>query len=85
MAEQATRESLAMLRVMGVVGSPALRSAATAAADRVAARGVGEQRWVAKIGNPSIGDCWVYRDDVGARSRWRSASATAGGATPSSC
>ena len=82
MAEQATRESLAMLRVMGVVGSPALRSAATAAA---AARGVGEQRWVAKIGNPSIGDCWVYRDDVGARSRWRSASATAGGATPSSC
>jgi len=63
MAEQAaTREPLAMLRVMGVVGSPALRSAATAAA---AARGVGEQRWVAKIGNPSIGDCWVYRDDVG--------------------
>jgi hypothetical protein len=60
-----TPEALATLRVLGAVGSPALREAASAAAVRLAAAGVGEPPWAASIGAPSPGQCWSYGDASG--------------------
>lgn len=66
-AEQdATPEALGLLRILGVIGSKALRAAASAAADRVAAAGVAEPEWAAGIGLPAAGTCWHY-SDVGGR------------------
>jgi hypothetical protein len=66
-AEQdATPESLALLRILGAVGAPALSEVARAAADRVAAGGVADAEWAAVIGSPTIGECWHY-GDVGGR------------------
>ena len=65
-AERAcTPEALATLRVLGAVGSPQLRAAASAAADRLAALGIGEPAWAASIGAPSPGQCWSYGDARG--------------------
>jgi hypothetical protein len=64
--EDATPESLALLRILGAVGGPPLRRVAQAAADRVAAGGVPDADWAAAIGSPSIGKCWHY-SDVGGR------------------
>jgi hypothetical protein len=65
-AEQAcTPEALATLRVLGAVGSPQLRAAASAAAGRLAALGVGEPAWADSIGAPSPGQCWSYGDARG--------------------
>ena len=64
--EDATPESLALLRILGAVGGPPLRRVARAAADRVAAGGVPDADWAAAIGSPSIGKCWHY-SDVGGR------------------
>ncbi len=65
-AERAcTPEALATLRVLGAVGSPQLRAAASAAADRLAALGVGEPAWADSIGAPSPGQCWSYGDASG--------------------
>jgi len=62
-AEQnATPEALALLRVLGAIGTPELRVAATAAADRVTASGVPDQDWAAAIGSPTVGPCWHYGD-----------------------
>jgi hypothetical protein len=61
-----TPESLALLRVFAAVGSPALRAAAGAAADRVRARGVADPPWAATLGCPRLGECWHYAD-VGGR------------------
>jgi hypothetical protein len=61
-----TPESLALLRVVAAVGSPALRAAAGAAAARVRAQGVDDPPWAATLGSPRVGDCWHYAD-VGGR------------------
>jgi hypothetical protein len=59
-------QALALLRILGAIGSPVLRAAATEAADRVAAQGVADPDWAAVIGSPAIGPCWHY-SDVGGR------------------
>jgi hypothetical protein len=64
--EDATPESLALLRILGAIGGPPLRRVARAAADRVAAVGVPDADWAAAIGSPTIGQCWHY-SDVGGR------------------
>jgi hypothetical protein len=65
-AERAgTPEALATLRVLGVVGPPPLRAAASAAAHRLAAPGVTEPAWADSIGAPSPGQCWSYGDASG--------------------
>jgi len=61
-----TPESLALLRVLAAVGSPALRAAAGQAAARVRAHGVADPPWAVTIGSPRVGDCWHYAD-VGGR------------------
>jgi hypothetical protein len=58
----ATPEALALLRVLGALGSPELKAAATAAADRVTAGGVPDPDWAAAIGAPAVGRCWHYGD-----------------------
>lgn len=66
-AEQtATPEALALLRIFGAIGSAELRSAATAAAERVASNGVREPEWATAIGSPTVGTCWHY-SDIGGR------------------
>jgi hypothetical protein len=64
--EDATPESLALLRILGAVGGPPLQRVARAAADRVAAGGVQDADWASVIGSPTIGSCWHY-SDVGGR------------------
>jgi len=61
-----TPESLALLRVLAAVGSPALRAAAGQAATRVRAHGVADPPWAATLGSLRVGDCWHYAD-VGGR------------------
>jgi hypothetical protein len=61
-----TPEALGLLRVLGAIGSPELKAAATAAAERVIASGVPDPDWAASIGSPTIGQCWHY-SDVGGR------------------
>jgi hypothetical protein len=62
----ATPEALALLRILAVIGSPALAAAATEAAERVTAGGVADPDWAAVIGSPTVGKCWHY-GDVGGR------------------
>jgi hypothetical protein len=62
----ASSEALALLRVLGAIGSPALRDTATGAAERLCASGVPDPEWAAVIGEPSVGKCWHY-SDVGGR------------------
>jgi len=63
---KATPEALGLLRVLGAIGSPELKAAATEAAERVTAQGVPDPDWAAAIGSPTIGKCWHY-SDVGGR------------------
>ena len=63
---KATPEALGLLRILGAIGSPELRQAATEAAERVTAHGVPDPEWAAGIGSPTIGKCWHY-SDVGGR------------------
>jgi hypothetical protein len=63
--KDATPESLALLRIFGVVGDARLRVASRAAADRVAASGVADQEWVTAIGSPEIGESWHFADTGG--------------------
>jgi hypothetical protein len=62
----ATPEALALLRILGAIGSPELQAAAAEAADRVTGNGVPDPEWAAVIGSPAIGRCWHY-SDVGGR------------------
>ena len=62
----ATPEALALLRILGAIGSPELQAAATDAARRVAGHGVQEPDWAGVIGSPAVGKCWHY-SDVGGR------------------
>ena len=64
--EDATPEALALLRIFAAIGSPELRSAAGAAAERLAAAGVADPEWATLIGSPAVGKCWHY-SDVGGR------------------
>jgi hypothetical protein len=61
-----TPESLALLRVLAAVGSPASRAAAGQAAARLHAAGVADPPWAAGLGSPRVGECWHYAD-VGGR------------------
>lgn len=63
---RATPEALGLLRILGAIGSPELREAATEAAERVTALGVRDPDWASAIGSPTIGRCWHY-SDVGGR------------------
>lgn len=63
---KATAEALGLLRVLGAIGSPELRAAATEAAERVALLGVPDPDWAERLGSPTIGQCWHY-SDVGGR------------------
>jgi hypothetical protein len=63
---KATPEALGLLRVLGAIGSPELKAAATAAAERVTAQGLADPVWATAIGSPSVGKCWHY-SDVGGR------------------
>lgn len=62
----ATPEALALLRILGAIGSPAVRVAAAEAAERVTGHGVPDPDWAAAIGSPAVGRCWHY-SDVGGR------------------
>jgi hypothetical protein len=62
----ATPESLALLRVLAVIGSPDLRAAAGQAGARVSAGGVADPPWAVALGAPEVGECWHYAD-VGGR------------------
>ena len=64
--ESATPEALALLRILAAIGSPALTTAATEAAERVTASGLTDPGWAARIGSPTVGRCWHY-SDVGGR------------------
>jgi hypothetical protein len=64
--KKATPEALGLLRVLGAIGTPELKAAATEAAERVTAQGVPDPDWAAAIGSPTIGQCWHY-SDVGGR------------------
>ena len=63
---KATPEALGLLRVLGAIGSPELKAAATEAAERLTVQGVPDPDWAAAIGSPTIGKCWHY-SDVGGR------------------
>jgi hypothetical protein len=63
---KATPEALFLLRVLGAIGSPELKKAATAAAERLTARGVPDPAWATAIGSPTVGRCWHY-SDIGGR------------------
>jgi hypothetical protein len=64
--EGATPEALALLRILAAIGSPALKAAATEAAERLTASGVTDPDWAPAIGAPTVGPCWHY-SDVGGR------------------
>jgi hypothetical protein len=64
--KSATPESLALLRILGAIGSPGLRTVACEAAERVAAQGVPDPDWASVIGSPTVGECWHY-SDIGGR------------------
>lgn len=64
--KDATPEALAVLRVLGAIGTEALKTAATEAAERVTAHGVRDPEWATVIGSPAIGQSWHY-SDVGGR------------------
>jgi hypothetical protein len=63
---KATPEALGLLRVLGAIGSPELKAAATEAAERLTVQGVPDPDWAAAIGSPTIGKCWHY-SDIGGR------------------
>src|ERR1700742_4647068 len=60
--EDKSRESLALLRIFGALGSPDLREAATHSAERLKASGIADPSWAARIGAPETGECWHYSD-----------------------
>jgi hypothetical protein len=59
-------EALALLRVLAAIGTPQLKTAATAAAERLTAEGTPDPDWADVIGSPTVGRCWHY-GDVGGR------------------
>jgi len=59
------REALAVLRILAVVATPAVRPDADAAAERLAADGLEEPTWAGDIGTPVVGECCGYVDAAG--------------------
>ena len=60
-----TPEALAILRVLGALGWPDLRTPANEAAGQLVARGVPDPGWAAEVGSPAVRECWRYGDDRG--------------------
>jgi hypothetical protein len=64
--DRATPDALAFLRALSAVGvTGEQRDAAEAAAGELAAAGVAEPRWAARIGRVEAGECWRLRDVYG--------------------
>jgi hypothetical protein len=65
-ARAGTREAMASLRALAVLGvTPAQRSAASNAAAALAAVGVADPPWAATIGRVRVGACWRLADVFG--------------------
>jgi Plasmid pRiA4b ORF-3-like protein/Domain of unknown function (DUF1841) len=65
-AQAGTREAMALLRALAVLGvTPAQRDAASRAAAALAAAGVADPPWAATIGRVEIGACWRLADVFG--------------------
>ncbi len=65
-AHAGTREALALLRALAVVGVTAeQREAASTAAAALAAAGVAEPQWAGRIGRVRVGECWRLADVYG--------------------
>lgn len=64
----ASEEALALLRVCAVLGPAASRSAAGESANRLAATGVADRPWAARVGRPEMLRAWCYGDVFGAQS-----------------
>ena len=60
-------EALAMLRVLAVVGPPAVRPAAARGADALADSGLTDCAWARGLGAPRVGRCFGYADAFGAQ------------------
>lgn len=65
--EAATPEALALLRVLGALGSPELRETSTQSAERIKALGIADPSWASELGAPKPGACWHYSDVRGQR------------------
>lgn len=57
-------EALAMLRVLASLGPEPMRPVASAAADRLVAAGLVDPPWVPRLGQPEVGACFGYRDNI---------------------
>jgi hypothetical protein len=65
-ARAGTREAMALLRALAVLGvTPAQRNAASGAAAALAAAGVANPPWAATIGQVRVGACWRLSDVFG--------------------
>ena len=65
-AQAGTREAMALLRALAVLGvTPAQRDAASCAAAALAAVGVADPSWAATIGRVEVGACWRLADVFG--------------------
>jgi Plasmid pRiA4b ORF-3-like protein len=60
-----TRDAMAMASVLAVLGPGGVRSAASAAAARLAAAGLAAPPWASELGRPTIGTCFGYADPLG--------------------
>jgi hypothetical protein len=60
-----TADALATLRVCAALGPTGCRALATEAAGRVAAAGVAERPWAARLGRPDVLRAWRYGDVFG--------------------
>ena len=63
-------EALAMLRVLAVVGPPAVRPAAARGADALADSGLTDCAWVRGLGAPESAAVSAMRTPSAPRSRW---------------
>jgi hypothetical protein len=65
-ARAGTREALALLRALAVVGVTAeQREAASTAAAAMAAAGVADPQWAGRLGRVRVGECWRLADVYG--------------------
>ena len=60
--EAATPEALALLRVLGALGSAQLRKTSNQSAERIKASGIADPSWASELGTPKPGACWHYSD-----------------------
>ncbi len=62
--------ALAVLRAFGAVADGPTAALAADAGDRLAASGVAEPSWAARIGRPDLVDAWTYVDPWGDQRTW---------------